>query len=66
MFVRLAGALQLSTLRCTSILEICKISAFMVFAAILNQGRNKPADRMKCMANTAKELRTVSNVSVHL
>ena len=38
----------------------------MVFAAILNQGINKPADCMKYIANTDEELLTVSNVSVHL
>ena len=40
------------------------ISVFMVFSAIFNQG--KQAGCMKYMANTAEELSTVSNVSVHL
>ena len=39
------------------------ISAFMVFS---ESGQNKPADRVKYIGNTAEELSTVSNVSVHL
>ena len=39
----------------------------MVFATILNQGiTNKSAERTKYMANTADELSTVRNVSIHL
>ena len=38
----------------------------MVFATILNQaGYNKLADLMKYMANTADELSTLSNISIH-
>ena len=38
----------------------------MVFSAIFNQGEKNPADRVKYIGNTAEELSTVSNVSVHL